>query len=103
MIFIVSHTKSWNTLLQESGYFEVHEQINENEIIEILKNHSHLIVEWLRWSDAQRCSSTWYFTKGEDGKCFVGHYPERKEFEEIKTPNEYQACAAFIKRLIESN
>ena len=49
-------TKSWNTLLLESGYFEVHELIAEHEIIEILKKHPHLIAEWLKWSDNQRCT-----------------------------------------------
>ena len=93
-------TKSWNTLLLESGYFEVHELIAEHEIIEILKKHPHLIAEWLQWSDNQRCTPTWYFTKDTDGKCFVGHSPEINEFKEINTANEFEACAFFIKKLI---
>jgi hypothetical protein len=100
--FYRTQTKSWNTLLHQSGYFEMSDKINEEEIMERLKIHPHLIDQWLQWSDDQRCTPTWYFTKGEDGKCFVGHHPAGKEFEEINTANEFKACAAFIKRQLES-
>ena len=97
-----SKTKTLLTLLDESGYIQVHEQIQENEIIGILKRRPHLIAEWLQWSDDQRWSPTTYFTKGEDGKCFVGHTPEIKEFKEINTSNEFYACAVFIKYQVEN-
>jgi hypothetical protein len=94
-------TKSTYTLLLESGYFEVYDQIDENKIIEALKKQPHLIAQWLQWSEDNRSSPSWYFTKGDDGKCFVGHWPEGKEFKEINTSDEFIACAAFIKRDIE--
>lgn len=94
--------KSVYALLSESGYFELHDQVNQNEIIEVLKIHPHLVNEWLQWSEDKRTNEGWYFTKGDDGKCFVGHYPEGKEFEEIKSSDEFIACAAFIKREIEN-
>lgn len=91
-------TKSPIALLNESGYLELYDKIKEEHIIEVLKMKPHLIKEWLRWSDNKRSSPSWYFTRGEDGKCFVGHSPESKEFEEINTSDEFYACAAFIKR-----
>ena len=89
-------------LLQESGYFKFYKQIHAEDIKEILKKHPHLIDEWLRWSDDNRSSTKWYFTKGEDGKCFVGYWPDGKEFEEINTSDEFYACSIFIKNKIES-
>jgi hypothetical protein len=89
-------------LLQESGYIELYNKITEDEIIEILKKYPHLIAEWLEWSGDNRSSFKWYFSRDDDGKCFVGHWPEGEEFEEISTSDEFKACAAFIKREIES-
>ena len=95
-------TKSWNTLLQESGYFDIYSQIQENDIVEILKKDTTLITQWMQWSDDSRSSSTWYFTKSDDNKYFVGHWPEGKEFKEMYTKDEFTACAYFIKCEIES-
>jgi hypothetical protein len=92
--------KSQNTLLYESGYLEFHDQISEDKIALILKRNPEVIKKWLQFSEDKR-SYGWYFTKGEDGKCFVGHYPEGKEFEEINTSDEFMACASYIKREVE--
>ena len=89
------------TLLDESGYLKFHDGIREEAIIEVLKKHPHLIKDWLQWSDDKRYSPTWFFTRGDDGWCFVGHFPESREFEEINTKDEFYACAAFIKRDLE--
>lgn len=89
-------------LLKASGYFELHNQITEDKIIEILKVHPHVIAEWLQWSEDNRSSNRWGFSRGDNGKCSVGHWPEDKEFEEINTNDEFYACAAFIKREAES-
>ena len=94
--------KSELTLLKESGYFEVHDKINEDDIIEVLKMHPNLITDWLQLSEDSRSSQRWAISRGEDGKCFVGHWPGGKDFEEINTSDEFYACAAFIKRHIES-
>ncbi len=84
-------------LLNESGYLEFNELIQQENIIEILKADPNLITEWLQWSDDKRSTPTWYFTRGDDGWCFVGHSPEGNEFKEINTKDEFKACAAFIK------
>ncbi len=90
--------KSVYTLPDESGYFEFHKNITENEINQVLQIQPHLVNEWLQWSKNKRTNNGWYFTKGDDEKCFVGHYPESEEFKEINTSDEFYACAAFIKR-----
>jgi hypothetical protein len=84
-------------LLKEYGYFDSHNDIHEDEIIEILKKKPERIKRWLQWSDDQRWSPTTYFTRDDDGWCFIGHEPEIKEFTEINTKDEFFACAVFIK------
>jgi len=39
--------KSLYTLLQESGYFELYNQINDERLLEILKQHPKSIEYWL--------------------------------------------------------
>ena len=94
-------TVSENTLLTQSGYLDMHDCINEEEISELLKINPSLINDWLQLSADQRVTEAWYFTRGEDGKCFVGHFPDGNEFVEISTTDEFKACAAFIKLHIE--
>ncbi len=95
--------KSWNTLLTESGYLYNYPNIKEQDIEDVLKINPHLVKEWLRFSADSRSSSTWYFTKGSEGFCFVGHWPEGKEYIELNTKDEFKACAYFILKQIESS
>ncbi len=88
--------------MKESGYFELYNQINEAEIIKVLKIHPHLINDWLQISEDSRSSTKWVFGRDDDGKYGIGHWPPGKEFEEITTTDKFYACAAFIKRDIES-
>ena len=88
-------------LLLESGYIELCDQIQEDEITEVLKMHPHMINDWLQYSEDKRSSPTWHFFKGESGKYYVEYSAEGKETEEIVTTDQFKACATFIKREIE--
>lgn len=91
------------TLLKESGYVELHRQINEEEIAAMLNLHPHLVNEWLVWSENKRTGErVWTFSKFEDGGYLVGYSTQSKESEEINTTDEFKACAAFIKREAEA-
>jgi len=94
--------KSELALLEESGYFKIHQQITEEVIKEVLKKYPNVIVEWLQLSEDSRSSTRWCFWKNENGKYFVGHWPDSKDFEEVNTTDEFYACAVFIKRKAES-
>ncbi len=89
-------------LVRKSGYFKLHDKIQEAEIIELLKQYPKVIEDWLQWSDDKRCSSAWYFNKGDDNKYFVAHHPEGDKDQEIWTEDGFKACAGYIKREIES-
>ena len=89
-------------LVRESGYFELYEQIHEDDISAMLHLQPELIDQWLQWSDDNRSSSRWGFGRSERGKCLVGHWPEGEEFDDIETSNQFYACAAYIKGDLES-
>ena len=96
-------TKSIYTLLKETGYFEAYDQITEEDILNVLVQYPAVINDWISWSADKRCSPSWYFLENEQGKYIVGYFSHREnekqkiEYSDIKT-----ACAAFIKREIES-
>lgn len=89
------------SLLKETGYFEMYNQINEANIIEGLTKHPKCINQWLRWSEDKRTSSGWYFQQNRNGKYIVGYYPTKEDFQLTEYTDIYEACAVFIKREIE--
>lgn len=94
--FHVLGNKSWNTLLQESGYLENQEEVTADKIEEALRLHSNLINDWLQYSDDNRSTPAWGFSKTDTGKYRVSHYPEGKDFQEMVTFDSFKACAYFI-------
>jgi len=89
------------SLLKESGYFEIHDNIKENDILKALFEYPECVENWLLLSENKRTTSGWFFKQNEVGKYVVGFFPangdiKHKEYADIK-----EACAAFIKREIE--
>jgi hypothetical protein len=89
------------TLLKKSGYFELHNQINEADIIEQLTQHLECIDGWLRLSENKRSSSGWYFKQDDNSKYVVGYFPLKENLGVTEYLDKVEACAAFIKREIE--
>jgi hypothetical protein len=89
------------SLLKETGYFEMHNQVNEIGIIKYLVNHTECINQWLCWSEDKRSSSGWYFKESEEGKYLVGYFPTKENFKPIEYSDLTEACAAYIKHEIE--
>ena len=84
-------------LLQESGYTECTGQITEDLIREYVDAHRENIAAWQRYSDDQRCGPSWFFrNKG------IGHVAKSGKVElEQEYPTEAEACAAYIKRMMD--
>ena len=91
---------SFVSLLRNTGYFELFDEINSNEIKEQLDKHPEWVEQWLNYSDDKRTSSGWYFTKNETGKYIVGFYPSKK-FKTLGFADITEACSVFIKMEIE--
>jgi hypothetical protein len=92
---------SINVLLKETGYFEVHSQINEANISNELKKHPEYINHWLNWSNNKRTNSGWFFKQENNGKYVVGYSPEKPDLNHFEYSDLPEACAAFIKLEIE--
>lgn len=89
------------TLLQESGYFALHDKISETEIYEEISRHSEYINAWLSWSENKRSETGWFFRQNELGVYLVGWYGPLGIISEISYVDKIQACSVFIKHEIE--
>jgi hypothetical protein len=86
------------SLLQEIRYFEIHTDIDELKILEVIKEHPEYVKDWVEWSEGNRASEGPYLRQNDDGRGLVGYYPgnDFKVYSDM-----YIACAAFIKLEIE--
>jgi hypothetical protein len=91
---------SFVSLLQEVGYFEIADQINEAGIFEAVSQNPNVVDSWLSLSADKRSSSGWYFLKNESNNYVVGYYPENS-VEQLKYTDGDKAYAAFIVRELE--
>lgn len=84
--------KSFIDLVEELGFREVREQINEDLVSNYLRSHPELIGEWQTYSADKRVSSGWYLVDN-----LVGYLEK-----EVGRTNEHtytdpaEACAVFI-------
>jgi hypothetical protein len=90
-------------LIKQSGYVEVHDQVNKHMIKDALELHRECIKDWIISSEDQRTDKGWYITDGKPGKYVVGYSAikggsfELPEFENVE-----DACAEYIIKEIES-
>jgi hypothetical protein len=97
--FRFSNDKSIFALLAETGYFDMHAQISERAVYDELSERRDYISEWLRFSEDKR-SPGWFLSRRADGKYLVGNTAGSGD--PISYEDEVAACAAFIKREIDS-
>lgn len=93
------------SLLKETGYFELHDQISEEDIRTALLCCPECIREWMQYSEDQRSSNAWYFTLNDEGLYETGHFDIKSvpnDTNRVQYANAIDACAAFIKHEIES-
>lgn len=101
-LFKSLENKSFYLLLKDTGYFEIAQQVNEEDISNALKRHPGCIDEWKLLSDNKRTSSGWYFNKLDNTKYIVGYFDlKRKDNPNVEFSDIKEACAFFIKREIE--
>jgi hypothetical protein len=100
--FYLVGNKSWNVLVQESGYFQLKNSISESEISQCLIEYPELISDWLQWSDDQRCTPKIIFEQGESGRYHISRYPEGEQFEGFNSLDSFKACAYYIIRELEN-
>jgi len=101
--YIPGNNQSIYSLLQDTGYFETHIEINENSIKEALEQHPQYVDQWLQWSEDRRVDSGWFFLQNNNQKYLVGFLDANKgTTEKMEYFDRKSACAVFIKRELES-
>lgn len=93
---------TFNSLLKETGYFDVHHKISVNAIRDALHADSARVIEWLQLSEDKRSDAGWYFRRSDKGNYEVGYFSlKANDIPSVKYSDSTEACAAFIKREIE--
>ena len=95
---------SFYSLLKKSGYFEMHDKITVEAIRQALLEEPDRVIDrvidWIQYSEDQRCGE-WFFLR-ESGHYEVGFIPsEGDEIPATKYSDPLEACAIFIKHIIE--
>lgn len=99
--FYINGNISIYSLLKETGYFEIYDQVNEVNILKELVRNPEYITHWMRWSADKRNSAGWYFKRSGQNTYIIGYYPAKENLKTIEYSDIKDACAAFIKREIE--
>ena len=99
--FQESGNVSMVTLLKESGYLQIAENITEQLLKAYFEQHQDLINAWLRNSEDTRSSPNWYFSKPNDQnrQWVVSFFPDGTTH---RFSHAAQACAFYVKQYLET-
>lgn len=92
-------------LLEETGYFELHDQISEDDIRTALLCCPECVQEWIQYSEDKRSSSGWYLTLNDEGLYETAYFDIKavpNTINRVQYKSGVDACAAFIKHEIET-
>jgi len=99
----LKNDKSIYALLQDTGYFEIHNNVKENELENYLIQFPEYICQWKEWSENKRTSSGWYFNEEDENNYSVIFFDLNKNIKKnLKYTDIIKACAAYIKIEIDS-
>jgi hypothetical protein len=93
------------SLLEETGYFELHDQILKHDIRTALLCCPECVQEWIQYSEDKRSSNGWYLTLNEEGLYETAYFDIKaapNTTNRVQYENATDACAAYIKHEIES-
>ena len=83
-------SKSAHDLLHEADIDPA--SLDAESIAAVLMSNPKLVNDWLRWSEDQRCTPSYFFTE-EKNKYIVGRIPGN---ERVMFTDRISACADFI-------
>jgi hypothetical protein len=84
-------------LLEESGYIESRNDITEDNIIGYLKEDKDIVDAWIRHSEDQRCTPSWYFNGQTVGYLNSSGQSEKENYYD----DPLKGCASYIKLMME--
>ena len=91
-------------LLEATGYFELHDQISEDDIRTALLCCPECVQEWMQYCSDKRTSSGWYIRLNDEELYEIGYFDIKADHDtnRVQYKDAIDACAAFIKHEIES-
>ncbi len=91
------------SLLDQTGYFEIADNVSEVTIRDALVKCDECVLDWIQYSEDKRTPSGWYVVRRDDGKYEVGWLAKEGRCEKrTNYEDAIDAVASFIKREIES-
>ena len=92
------------SLLEETGYFELHDQVSESDIRVALLLDPECVQEWMQYCSDKRTSSGWFIRLNDEELYEVGYFDIKADHDtnRVQYKDAIDACAAFIKHEIES-
>ena len=91
------------SLLERTGYFELHDQISETDIRAAIALCPECVQDWMQYAEDKRTPSGWYVTQNDEGCYETGYITDiRTRTNRVQYENAMDACAAFIKHEIDS-
>ena len=97
----LSGNTSITSLLKDLNYEERKNEVTQDDLAEVLSEQIQCIESWQQWSADKRAEQGWYLILNGK-KNIVGHHPALKGHPQINFTSRIDACAAFIKREIDS-
>ena len=91
------------SLVEQTGYFELHHEVSESDIRAALISFPKCLQEWLQYSADKRTSTGWYLAENDE-ECYETGYiaVDQIRMNRCSTRNGIMACACFIKHELES-
>ncbi len=92
------------SLLEATGYFELHDQVSESDIRVALLRDPECVQEWMQYCSDKRTSSGWYIRLNDEELYEIGYFDIKADHDtnRVQYENAIDACSAFIKHEIES-
>lgn len=89
-------------LVKRSKYENEADQISEQTLYEELLAHPNFVDDWLQYS-ADKRTTGWFFSAKDEGRYLVGYTdPMKDEYSETIYKDRSRACAAYLKRELDS-
>jgi len=95
--FLQKETISMYALLEETGYFDIADQVSEQDLYDNLVIFPDFANDWFQYSQDKRCDDGWYIKLSDNNKYLVGCLDTDNNIE-IEFDEKLKACATYIKR-----
>ncbi|GJM26793.1 MAG: hypothetical protein DHS20C16_32080 [Phycisphaerae bacterium] len=92
---------SLNSLVENSGFLDLHEDVAEQGMREFIAQHPETIEEWECFSQDQCGSPAWFFAREKDGTFQLGWFSDTIGMSQLESyKSGAEACSKFVIRTL---